>query len=71
MIVIKTKALKYYMREAGYSSQVAFAVDLEMTKDRLNKIINNKADGFHTKTLNKMCGLLGVQPGEILEFQPD
>ena len=71
LILIKTRSLKYFIKDAGFKTQATFADALGMDKVRVNKIINNKADGFNSKTLNKLCSILECQPGDILEYRPD
>lgn len=70
MIMIRTKAIKTWIRLAGYPTQVKFAQDVGMSKDRLNRIINNRTAGLSLATVDRFCNVLGCQPGDILIHQP-
>ena len=67
MIMVKTKAVKYYMREAGYASQADLAAAMGTSTVRVNRIVNNRKDGLSLNMIDSLCTALRVQPGDILE----
>ena len=70
MIMIRTRAIKFLLREAGFSSQVHLAEALDMDKNWLNRVINNRTDGPPSlTTVDRLCAALNCQPGDILEYQ--
>jgi DNA-binding Xre family transcriptional regulator len=72
MIVIKTRAIKFWIQEAGFRSQAEFARAANIDRSRLNKIINNSFEGgLSLATVDKLCAVLDCQPGEILEYRPE
>ena len=71
VIMIKTKSIKQYIRQAGYPSQVAFARAFGVDTSRMNAIVNNRFKGLSLKTIDRLCRTLNCQPGDILEYCPD
>jgi len=69
--MIKTKAIKHLMIDAGFSSQVELAKKAGIHKDRINKILNNKHGGLTLGTVDRICEALECQPGDILERIPN
>ena len=68
MIVVRTKAMKFWMKEAGFKNQSILAAKLGMDRSRLNKIINNRTRGhLSLSTIDRICFILKCQPGDILE----
>ncbi len=47
------------------------AVRIDITLANLSILKTGKARAIRFSTLEAICGALGCQPGELLEFQPD
>jgi DNA-binding Xre family transcriptional regulator len=71
MLMVKTKAVKFYMREAGFLSQPALAEAMGIDGDRLRKIVNNRKGGLSLNMIERLCAALRCQPGDILEHKAD
>ncbi len=71
MIMVKTKAVKFYMREAGFTSQRQLAEVMDVNKDQLNRAINNRKAGLSLGLIDRLCAALKCQPGDILEYAPE
>jgi len=56
-ILNQRKLNKYYLRKNGIHAAV------------VDKLIKDK--NVDTTTISRICGLLQVQPGDIMEFVPD
>jgi putative transcriptional regulator len=51
------------------SKELAEAIDI--TEANLSLLKSGKVKGVRFSTLEKICGVLECQPGDILEFRPD
>ena len=72
MIMIRTRAIRFLMQEAGIQNQTRLAERLEMDRTRVNAIVNNRIAGsLNLTTVDRICKVLECQPGDILERVPD
>lgn len=56
--IMEQKGIKKYdLRKAGVNSQI------------LDKVLGD--GNVDTRTINKLCKLLGCQPGDIMDYFPD
>ena len=51
------------------SKELAETIDI--TEANLSLLKSGKVKGVRFSTLEKICGVLECQPGDILEFRPD
>ncbi len=47
------------------------AAEIGITEQNLSLLRTGKVKGMRFSTLEKICQILGCQPGDILEFVPD
>lgn len=47
------------------------AEKIKITPANLSNLKNGKVKGIRFDTLEKLCNVLGCQPGDILEYLPD
>lgn len=66
---IKYDKLIALLKERGYTT---YRIRMEnvMSQSAWQKIRTGTGD-IDTRTISKLCGLLGVQPGDIMEYIPD
>jgi putative transcriptional regulator len=51
------------------SKELAEAIDI--TEANLSLLKSGKVKGVRFATLEKICEILGCQPGDLLEYRPD
>jgi putative transcriptional regulator len=66
-IVVKLDDLLYERR----MTLTELAERIDITLANLSILKTGKARAIRFSTLEAICGVLGCQPGDLLEFQPD
>ena len=66
-IVVKLDELLYNRR----MTLTELAERIDITLSNLSILKTGKARAIRFSTLEAICGVLGCQPGDLLEFQPD
>lgn len=69
MIYFKCNIL-FALKNKGYTSYKLLNKKI-LPAGTITKIRNNEAEKLSLATIDKICALLGCQPGDILEYVPD
>ena len=69
MIIIRSAVIKAWMHEAGIADQRELAEKLGIHYTHLSAVLNNRRTSL--QAVDRLCAVLGCQPGDILRYVPE
>ena len=67
MIILNLKTI---LAQKGMS-QYRLAKEMQVKQQFISRLANEEPTRINADTLNKICKVLDVQPGDLLEYRPD
>lgn len=70
-VIIAERNLERAKRHIPELTIRRIAEEAGLSPSVITALTTNRAQGVQFETLNRLCGVLGCTPGDILEYTPD